>query len=115
MKLDIQKERETPLLARKRVTLIAEYEGATPARKDFLKEVARKLKSDEKLTVIRHIYSRFGRQKAKVIAHVYENADAMKHLEDEGLVKKHVAEEPKKELAAPVEASARETQAGAPE
>ncbi len=99
MKLDIQKERETPLLARRRVTLTAEYKGATPARKDFLKEVAKKLKSDEKLTIIRHVYSKFGRQKAKVIAHVYENADAMKRLEGEGLVKKHVVEEPKKQEA----------------
>ncbi len=95
MKLDIHKEMEAPLLARKRVTLIAEFEGATPSRKDFLKEVARKLKSDEKLTVIRHIYSKFGRQKAKVIVNVYENADAMKRLEEEGLVKKHAAEEKK--------------------
>ena len=97
MKLDIHKEMEAPLLARKRVTLIAEFEGATPSRKDLLKEVAKKLKSDEKLTVIRHIYSKFGRQKAKVIVNVYENADAMKHLEEDSFVKKHVAADGQKE------------------
>lgn len=99
MKLDIQKERDTPLLARTRFTLSAEYSGATPSRRDFLKEVSKKLKSNEKLTVIRHVYSKFGRQKAKVIVHVYEDADAMKRLEGEGLIKKHQAP-PKKEAPA---------------
>lgn len=99
MKLDVQKERDTPLLARTRFTLSAEYSGATPSRRDFLKEVSKKLKSNEKLTVIRHVYSKFGRQKAKIIVHVYDTADAMNKLEGEGLIKKHQAP-PKKEAPA---------------
>lgn len=101
MKLDIHKETEAPLLARKRVTLIAEFGGATPSRKDFLKEVAKKLKSDENLTVIRHIYSKFGRQKAKIIVNIYENADAMKRLEEADLIKKHREDEQKEASGAP--------------
>jgi small subunit ribosomal protein S24e len=70
MKLDIIKERDTPLLSRKRVTISIEYEGATPSRLDLKKEVAKKVGSKEDLTIIKHVYTRFGRQKAKVIAHI---------------------------------------------
>ncbi|MFO8016535.1 MAG: 30S ribosomal protein S24e [Candidatus Woesearchaeota archaeon] len=97
MKLEIKKERDTPLLSRKRVTLNAEYEGSTPSRMDIRKETAKKLKAKENLVVIKHIYTRFGAQKAKIIAHVYEDEKDMKKLEGEGLLKKHNAGEEKKE------------------
>ncbi len=110
MKIEVLKERETPLLSRKRVSLMAEYQGPTPSRMDFLKEVAKIVDSDVSLIIIKHIYTRFGRQKAKIIAHVYNNMDDMKKLEDESLLKKHVKkEEPKKEDQA--DAAAKDTAA----
>ena len=108
MKVEVLKERETPLLSRKRVSLMAEYQGPTPSRMDFLKEVAKIVDTDPSLIIIKHIYTRFGRQKAKIIAHVYNNADDMKKLEDEYLLKKHVKKEEKKDQA---EAAAADTAA----
>jgi len=99
MKLEIAKERDTPLLSRKRVTLNLEYEGATPSRLDLKKAVAKKLGSKENLTIIRHVYTRFGKQKAKIIAHVYEKEEDMKAIEFSKVVSKHQEKEEKKEAA----------------
>jgi small subunit ribosomal protein S24e len=88
MELEIQKERETPLLSRKRVTIEATYEGKTPSRVDLRKSVAAKIKSPEELIVVRHIYTKFGQQKAKIIAHVYSDPKTMLRLEGSHMVEK---------------------------
>lgn len=90
MKLEIKKERDTPLLSRKRVTLVGEYERSTPSRIDIRKEVAKKVNAKENLVVIKHIYTKYGSHKAKIIAHVYSNEDEMKKIEEEVLLKKQV-------------------------
>ncbi len=115
MKVTVLKERDTPLLARKRVTLEAEYGSATPSRLDLKKEVAKKLSADDKLVILKHIYTRFGKQKAKIIAHIYSDEKEMKRLENDVLVKKHFKEEKKEEAAPAAEAApAEEKPAEAP-
>src|SRR3989344_8628947 len=89
MELQIKKQRETPLLSRNRVTLMMEYEGATPSRLEFRKMVSKQLKAPEDLVIIKHIYTRFGQSKAKVIAHVYNDKKDMEKIEEEYLLKKH--------------------------
>ena len=84
-----------PLLARKRVTLEATYDAATPSRNDLTKEVAKKVGADEKLVSVRHIYTRFGKRKARIIAHVYSDEQDMKQLEGKPKgQKKAAAEQP---------------------
>ncbi len=89
MQMEIKKERETPLLSRKRTTCMVEYEGATPSRLEFRKAVSSKLKAPEELTIIKHIYTRFGQNKAKVIAHIYKSKEDMQMIEEDYLLKKH--------------------------
>ena len=89
MKLEIKKQVETPLLSRSRVTLLAEYQGATPPRADIRKDVAKKVGVGEDLTIIKHIYTRFGKQKSKIIAHVYKNKEDLAKFEHEYLIEKH--------------------------
>jgi len=110
MKMEILKERDTPLLSRKRVSLMANYEGPTPSRMDFLKEVSKLVDTEPDLIIIKHVYTRFGRQKAKIIAHVYSDKKEMMKLEDEYLLKKHVKKE-KKEEATQADAAAKDTAA----
>lgn len=105
MRLEVKKERDTPLLSRKRVTLMAEYDGTTPSRINVRKEVAKKLGAKENLVVIKHIYTRFGSSKSKIITHVYNNEGEMKKLENEGLLAKHDPNAKKKE-AKPAEGEA---------
>jgi len=99
MKLEITKEKETPLLSRKRITIMVEFEGSTPSRKDIVKAVAKKLDVSDKLIVTKHIYQRFGVGLIKVISHVYETESDKNKVEREYLLKKHV-EAPKEEQTA---------------
>ncbi len=87
--IEIVKEKETPLLSRKRVTAWVLKEGPTPSRPTIRKELAKKLKVKPELVSIRHIYSRFGKQESKVIAHIYSDEATLLRLEGKGLVEKH--------------------------
>lgn len=89
MDFEIIKEKAMPLLNRKRITLSAKFVGGkTPSNGDVKKEVAKKLKADESLVAIRHIYQKFGSGEAKVIAHIYDNIESLEALEKEGKAKK---------------------------
>lgn len=97
MKIELKNEKEVPLLSRKRLKLVADFDKATPSRDAVRKEVSKVAKTKEDLTIIKHIYPVFGKKQAKVIAHVYKNIDDMKKIEEEHLLKKHIKEEPPKE------------------
>jgi len=89
MKLHIQKERDTPLLSRKRITAIVENQGSTPSREKLQEELAKALKADSSLVVIRRIFSRYGSQDVKIIAHLYTTKEKLVAIEDAFVQKKH--------------------------
>jgi len=99
MKAELLKQEEVPLLSRKRASFMITFEGSTPDRLKLRKEISRQLKSDEKLTFVRHIYQRFGTNNAKVIAHVYNNEADAKLIEDKATIKKHTPEAKKEAKA----------------
>ena len=106
MSLTELKQRDMKLLSRKRVTLLMDNEGATPSRKELVKKIAARYKVNEDLVVIKHIYSQFGKTKAKLIVNIYENKEKRDMFEHKNLLKKHAAAkeeapkgEPKKEQA----------------
>jgi len=98
MDINLLKERDTPLLSRKRCTLDVNFKGATPSRKQIRDEIAKKLKADPELTVVRHIYTRHGVEKARVITNIYTKKEDMVKFEDKGLLEKH-SEKKKEEKA----------------
>ena len=76
------KEIEMPLLTRKRISFELENQGqATPSRNTIKEEIAKKYKTKPELVSIKHIYTRFGLQKAKIIAHIYKDEKTLKYLE----------------------------------
>ncbi|MBW2967976.1 hypothetical protein KY362_05815 [Candidatus Woesearchaeota archaeon] len=93
MEVSILKERDTPLLSRKRYTLEIGFKGATPSRLQVRDEIANKLKADKALTVVKHVYNRYGIEKSRVIAHVYTKKEDMLRYEEKGLLEKHKAPE----------------------
>lgn len=97
MKLEFSEKREIPLLSRTRAQFRACFDKETPSREKIRKEVANILKVKEDLTIIKHVYPRFGKKEAKVIAHVYENMNDLKRIEEAHLLKKHFKEEKKAE------------------
>ena len=105
MDIKIIEKKEIPLLSRTRVTMAVKVQGATPSLDEMRKHAAKQLGADEKLTVVRHIYPRFGKSEAKIIVHVYKNEKEMLSIEDKVALKKHIKEEKKPE-AAPAAAEA---------
>lgn len=89
MDIQVTKEREMPLLSRKRYTMELGFKGATPSRKQIRDAIALKTKADAGLVVVKHIYNRFGSEKAKVIANVYTSKDDMEKYEVKKLLEKH--------------------------
>jgi ribosomal protein S24E len=66
MKLEVIKEKDFPLLSRKRVSLWFDEKGATPPRMELTKEIAKMFKKEEELVVIRHIYPQMGSFKQRL-------------------------------------------------
>ncbi len=82
MEMQKLKETEMPLLARKRIKFELEHPGTSTPNKINLKEtIANKYKTKPELVAIRHVYTRFGSQKARVIAHIYDDEKVLKYLE----------------------------------
>ncbi|MBW2964960.1 hypothetical protein KY363_05885 [Candidatus Woesearchaeota archaeon] len=97
MDIEIRKERDLPLMSKKRYTMLIGFKGATPSRIEIRDALAKKVKAEPSLTVIKHIYTRYGVEKAKVIAHVYNTKEDMAKYEEKVLLEKHA---PKKAEAA---------------
>ncbi len=95
MKLEIKETKEVPLLSRTRVTLLADFQGPTPSRESLRKDISKQLSKEEKLIIIKHIYTKFGKAGAKIIANVYKNEDELNSFEEKVMIKKHVKEEKK--------------------
>ena len=95
MNIKLIKEKDNPLLSRKRVTFEGDVENSTPSRLKLKEHVAKSLKTDGEKVIIRHIYTRFGSKKIKVIAHVYNSVEDLKNTEETHAVKKNAP--PKKE------------------
>lgn len=81
MELNIEKEKETPLLSRRRVSVSLTFDKETPSRVKVQEELAKKMNEKPQNVAIRHVYQRFGNRTAKVIAHVYQDEATLKTLE----------------------------------
>jgi len=119
MNVDIKSTVENKLLSRKEIEAEVSYEGATPSRGDIKQSICGKIGANPDLVVLREINTGFGKQMAKVVAHSYENVDALTNTEPEHIQKRFkvgkeaVKEEPKKEEA-PKEEPKPEAKAEAP-
>ena len=58
-----------------------EFEATTPPYDKTIKKIASELKCDEKLIVIRNIYTKFGSKKADFLAYAYSDEKSMKNIE----------------------------------
>jgi len=82
MELKLLKQTEMPLLSRKRVNFDLFFEGPTPSEKDIVENVASVLKAKQELISVRHIYTKYGESKAKVIIHLYDSLENLKNIEE---------------------------------
>ncbi|MBL7054449.1 hypothetical protein ISS05_01690 [Candidatus Woesearchaeota archaeon] len=88
MDLKITEKKEEPLSSRIQLTGELDFEAATPSYKEVKKKIASSLSCDEKLIVIRHIYTKFGIRKADFLAYLYNKEEDMKKIEPKKKEKK---------------------------
>lgn len=106
MKLEIKEKKDIPLLSRERVQAIVEFDKETPSREMIRNEIAKLSKVKAEQVIIKHVYMKFGKKEAKVIAHIYEKLEDLKRIEEAHLVKKHFKEEKKEAGAEAAQAEA---------
>jgi len=95
MELKITEEKEAILLSRREISANITFKGATPSKETIRKELASALKANEKLMIVKHVYSSFGSETAKVLVYQYASEEEMKKVEPKEKKKKEKA--PKEE------------------
>jgi small subunit ribosomal protein S24e len=115
MKIEIQNQRENPLLHRKEVRFTATYIGAVPSVKEVRAGIVAALHSKDNLTIIDGMGQSYGEKRISGYAKVYADEKAMK-IEPKQRVKKNFAvKEEKTAAAAPAPAPAASAAPKAPE
>jgi len=80
--MKILSQEESKLLERKNLVLEVDHTLKSTPKKDLIKdEIAKFLKVEEKLLVIKHVYTGFGKSSSKVEVYVYDNEKALKEVE----------------------------------
>lgn len=96
MDLTIVETKEVPLLYRKEFTLRAYFDGPTKSRKELQTLVAKQVKADNTLVIIKKVDTTFGDKSAMIVAFVYDNPEMMKRIEGEYMIKRNTFAEEKK-------------------
>lgn len=95
MKVTITEKKDEPMLSRTKVRGTVEFQGATPSNADVAKTLAKNIKADEKLVVVKEITKKFGTQSTPFRAVAYTKAEDMYRIEGMEQPK----EEPKEEAS----------------
>jgi len=71
-----------PLLKREQIIFEVEHFGAkTPKSEEILQKIVEVTKSPKELIKIKNIISEYGAAKSKVLANIYKDENAFKHIE----------------------------------
>jgi ribosomal protein S24E len=83
MKLEILEKKEQKLLSRLEIKARTSFEGSVTPSNDAVKAaIAKETGKDIKLVVVQNIYTDFGTASATISAHVYDNEETLKELEE---------------------------------
>jgi ribosomal protein S24E len=96
MKIKINQKEDNPLLERVEFSGTVEFDGATPSNIDVLEAVAKELKLEQSLVVIKHLHTRFSGSTADVDGVGYSSKEIMLRVEHETKHLRKKAEEGKK-------------------
>jgi len=87
MELKILSSKEDSLLSRTKIEAEVIFDKSTPSNQEVKSKLSKDLGKEEKLIVIKGIYTIRGLKKAKNLSYVYKNEEALKRIE---IVKKEV-------------------------
>ena len=80
--MKVLSETESPLLSRRRLVFELEHpKQATPTKIKLEEDIAKKLNTTKDLVAIKHVYTKFGSGKSKVITNVYTDLKTKELLE----------------------------------
>ena len=74
-------EKQNSLLSRKEYEFEMEFLTQVPTKEEAKKEICKAIKAEDKLCVVKGVYTGFGSKYAKVIVYAYDNEEAMKRIE----------------------------------
>ena len=89
MDIKILKDKKNSLLNRRELDFVVKYEGSTPSRSDIRNKLAAMLNAPLELLIIQRIKTEYGMQEGKGYAKLYEDADRMKQVELEYVLKRN--------------------------
>ena len=84
-----EKNKSVSALPRTEYEFLVKFENNTPSRADLKSKIASKLKSKEEVTVVKKIYTDYGKKEANVTVYVYDKADELEKIEFKHVLKKH--------------------------
>ena len=80
--IEITEEKKNPLIDRKEITFRIDHFGvSTPNRLEVKKKIAAMQGSDEKLTIIKKLYTHFGASYTLGKVYIYDNAKDLQFFE----------------------------------
>ena len=100
MEVTILKEKDEPLLQRKKILAEVSDFAATPSRAELKDAVAKKVKGDAALLFIGKIRQDYGNRKAEIECFAYKDAKMAELLTKDGLKKRKAAKKAKEAPAA---------------
>ncbi|MBN2111371.1 MAG: 30S ribosomal protein S24e [Methanosarcinaceae archaeon] len=106
MDIRIIKEKNNAILNRRELNLDIGFKGATPSRDQVKGKIAAMLNVPLELVIIQKMEKEFGKQAVSAYVKVYENADRMKQIEADYVLKRNVLPEPEVEEEAEEAATA---------
>jgi small subunit ribosomal protein S24e len=89
MEIQILKDKSNGLLNRRELDFIVKYEGSTPSRIDVRSKLAALLNAPLELLVVQRFATEYGMQEAKGYAKLYSDAQRMKEIENEYVLKRN--------------------------
>lgn len=87
--MEIVKNFENKLLGRNEVVAKLEVENTTLSRSAAKTQLAKILKVDEKLIIIKEILTSFGSKAVEVVANIYENEEVLNKTSRDHLIKRN--------------------------
>jgi small subunit ribosomal protein S24e len=100
MEVNIESEKENPLLKRKEIRFSVKHAaGATPPRREIRRAIADALKANVELVFVKKFETKPGMHVAVGVANLYDSGEQAKLIEPEYIIKRNVPppEKPKTE------------------
>ena len=96
MIVNIDEKNENPVLNRTEIKFSVKEAQKTPSRKEIKQKIIALINSDEKLTVIDVLETRYGTSDLKGIAKIYKDEKQMKKIEEKYILTRNFGKEESK-------------------